>query len=267
MCTLSAMLLPARHCRSREAETDGAVLRVVCNRDEKRTRAEALPPIRRTFGDRTGVLPIDPLSRGTWIGMNDAGLVLCLLNATIRNERNDATATRTGLLRSRGEIIPSLLACESVREAIDQAARLDAHQFPPFRLIAISRTQLGSVSSDHESLCFQPVRSMRAPYMATSSSLGDECVDPIRRELFAELFKTSRDALEAQHRFHTHQWADRKHLSVTMTRPDARTVSRTIAEVGRDCVRMTYCALSEIPTQSDTPESMMLELAPAEARV
>ncbi len=268
MCTVSAILHPGFFGRiaNETSRSDSArVLRIVCNRDEKRTRTEALPPICRECGDRTAILPIDPLSRGTWIGVNDAGLALCLLNATVRGGREMTAAGRTGLLRSRGEIIPSLLDCETVSEAIGRAVRLESREFPPFRLIAASRTHLGMVASDQKSLCVQQLRPLQTHFMATSSSLGDELVDPVRRELFGELLHKSNDACEAQQRFHSHQWPDRKHLSVLMARPDARTVSRTIVEVGSDFARLTYCSLAEVQAPLSAPESMTLELATAEA--
>lgn len=267
MCTVSAVLLPSptgcgsdQHSSSENAQ----LLRIMCNRDEKRTRTEALPPIRRKFGERTAILPIDPLSRGTWIGVNDAGLALCILNATVRADRPWTTRMRTAPIRSRGQIIPSLLDCESVGEAIDRAAAIESSEFPPFRLIAASRTHLGVVASDQNVVRVQQLRRLQSPFMATSSGLGDELVDPLRRELFGECLRNCVDASEAQQRFHAHQWPDRKHLSVQMARADARTVSRTFVEVGCDFVRMTYLSLAEVP-QANSPRSSTLGLYSAGA--
>ncbi|MGH7243592.1 MAG: NRDE family protein [Phycisphaerales bacterium] len=268
MCTVSVILhpqLPARASNMSSRRDSAQVLRIVCNRDEKRVRTEALPPICREFGERTAILPIDPLSRGTWIGVNDAGLALCLLNATVRDSHTTTARGRKGLLKSRGEIIPSLLNCETVDEAIGRVARLDSREFPPFRLISASRTHIGMVASARDSVSVQQLQPLRAPFMATSSSLGDELVAPIRRELFGECLRSCPDTLEAQRRFHSHQWPDRKNLSVLMSRPDARTVSRTIVEVGSEFVRMTYCALSEVQAPSIAAESKALELVPTEA--
>lgn len=265
MCTVSAILglgVIGRISSERSPGESAPLLRIVCNRDEKRTRTEALPPVCREFGERTAILPIDPLSRGTWIGVNDAGLALCLLNATVRGGRGGTP--HAGLLRSRGEIIPSLLDCETVNEAIDRAARLESREFPPFRLIAFSRTHVGMVASEPSGLRVLQLRPMRAPFMATSSSLGDELVEPIRSELFGEVLRESSDAFEAQHRFHSHQWPDRRHMSVLMARPDARTVSRTIVEVRSDSVRMTYRSLAETHSTMSASESMVLPLISAE---
>lgn len=100
--------------------------------------------------------------------------------------------------------------------------------------------------------------------MATSSSLGDELVDPVRRELFGECLRHAVDPCEAQDRFHSHQWPDRRHVSVLMARPDARTVSRTIVQIGRDHVRMTYRSLPEVQASMTATKTLTLELAASE---
>jgi hypothetical protein len=217
-----------------------------------------MPPVWREFGGRAAILPIDPLSGGTWIGVNDAGLVLCLLNAT---NRDLAALPRPGALRSRGEIIPSLLDCVAVGEAIGRAARLDCTEFPPFRLVAAGRTHVGVLASSGRIPTVQRVSPIRKPFLITSSGLGDELVDRPRRALFREFLRTSESPHLAQNRFHTHQWPDRAHLSVLMSRADARTVSRTIVELGADFARMTYFALTEAPTPQQPAGSMTLELS------
>ena len=68
MCTLTILPL------------GGASTRLAFNRDEQRTRPAALPPQVRQFGGRTALMPVDPVSDGTWLAVNDAGLVLALHN-------------------------------------------------------------------------------------------------------------------------------------------------------------------------------------------
>ena len=72
-------LLDRQHRRAgRLARLERAV-RVVCNRDELRSRAAALPPRVCTFGERRAVMPIDLVSGGTWIAANRA-------NGTVRSK-------------------------------------------------------------------------------------------------------------------------------------------------------------------------------------
>ena len=82
MCTLTV---------SRDAER----LRVTMNRDEARSRAEEHPPTRTAEGGSPPILcPRDGQRGGTWIGVNGAGLVGCLLNL-YEAENPDAPPART----------------------------------------------------------------------------------------------------------------------------------------------------------------------------
>jgi len=245
MCTVTAVLLHGGDCRS---IGDAPVLRVICNRDEARTRADAIPPLRREFADRTAILPIDPLSQGTWIGVNDAGLVLCLLNASSMRP-----SVRSRPLRSRGDIVPSLLDCDSVAEVVARADRINPLEFPPFRLLAITRDQLAVLAADQSTLNVQYTRPMADPFFITSSSLGDEIVEMPRRQLFGDLVLTAPDLAAAQHTFHAHQWPGRLHLSVQMSRADARTVSRTVVEVAGSYARMIYHSVPDGPLAPNAP--------------
>src|SRR5206468_9651830 len=88
MCTVTVIRLPhdpARAGGGRSAPGWGGRprggIRVASNRDELRSRAPGLAPEVRGFGSRRAMMPIDPVSGGTWIAVNDAGLAMTLLNA------------------------------------------------------------------------------------------------------------------------------------------------------------------------------------------
>lgn len=239
MCTLTAIQPETRR-------GDEPLFRVVVNRDEQRTRADALPPRVAHTGNLDSIFPIDPASRGTWIGVNTAGLVLAVLNANPMHR----PANRPGL-RSRGEIVPALLACDSVTAALAAASEIQAQHFPPFRLVAIERDRLGVVLGDSDRVTVQTLRRFDTPFLATSSGLGDHVVEQPRRELFnATVLRGVSDIVDRQDAFHRHSWADRHHISVEMSRSDARTVSRTTIEVFRDSVRLTYRSLQEVDTRT-----------------
>ena len=70
-----------RSLASRPAESRG--VRIVCNRDESRLRPAARPPELRRFGQHQALMPIDPISDGTWIGVSDAPLAAVLMNVYI----------------------------------------------------------------------------------------------------------------------------------------------------------------------------------------
>jgi hypothetical protein len=84
-------------------------MRMVCNRDESRSRPAALPPQVREFGKQRAILPIDPVSGGTWIAASSAGLAMTLLNSYPAPAGPLAPGATEELLESRGTIIPYLL--------------------------------------------------------------------------------------------------------------------------------------------------------------
>lgn len=211
-------------------------IRLACNRDEKRSRRAALPPVVRTFGNRKAILPIDPVSDGTWIAVNDAGLAATLLNVNPADARRPPAAGRD----SRGTIIPRLMHCESVADGLAIARELDPLRFPPFRLVLLDPARLAEVRSDGQSLVWNDGDLALQPVMFTSSGLGDELVERPRRELFEEMFSQDGDPLVQQARFHQHQWPDRPQLSVRMSRADACTVSLTIVEIDGNNVALSY---------------------------
>jgi hypothetical protein len=198
----------------------------VCNRDERRTRPDALGPCLRHIRRRAAAFPLDPLSGGTWIGVNDAGLVLALLNRTVGAVAVDRPR------QSRGIIIPPLLAHDTLDAVVERANRILPDRFEPFRLIALQGMALAVVTSDgHELSC--DAGAVDRPLMFTSSSLGDVRVEWPRRELFERMVvrAPAAERPKAQDRFHRHRWRARPALSVLMARQDARTVSRTVIEI------------------------------------
>lgn len=82
---------------------------VASNRDEDRSRP-SLPPQRELRGGVTVLSPRDLLAGGTWIGVNDRGLVALLTN------RSDLpTPPSPG--RSRGLLVRELLDCRDLASA------------------------------------------------------------------------------------------------------------------------------------------------------
>lgn len=225
MCTLTVVPLP------------GGRVRLAFNRDEKRTRPPGLPPTLRRFGARVALLPTDPVSGGTWLAVNDADLVLAILNANPPN-------LGCGLppRRSRGEIIPALLECETPATALGVLERTTRYpDFAPFRLVMIGSGVGADVRWDGR----QPMVMNRligsTPLLFTSSGLGDQLVEGVRQELFDDLFAgPAEEWSAAQDEFHRHRWPGREHLSVNMVRADARTVSHAVIELGENGADFVY---------------------------
>ncbi len=240
MCTVT--IIPLEHG-----------IRMACNRDESPLRPAALPPRVVAFAKRQALMPIDPVSGGTWIAANDAGLIVTLLNYYAAPHDRNAPPPR----RSRGTIIPSLLDAATLAEAFARTGAIVADDFADFRLVLADRESVAEVLLDKATLVPKPPAPIDRPLLFTSSGLGENVVAPPRRALFEEFFACQspsaergacaaplawRSGSEIQDAFHRHSWPDRRHLSVCMRRPDARTVSYTVVEHESDGVRMMYHA-------------------------
>ena len=67
MCTISWLHEPDGH-------------QLLCNRDEKHERLQALGPKVECREDLAFIAPIDRNYSGTWVAVNEYGVSLCLLN-------------------------------------------------------------------------------------------------------------------------------------------------------------------------------------------
>lgn len=215
-------------------------LRLICNRDESRTRPDALDPIWRRIGPRTACFPVDPLSGGTWIGLNDAGLALALLNSN--TDGNPATGPR----QSRGTIIPPLLACKTFEDLVERAHAIVAEDFAAFRLVAIHAGRIAVILGNGRDLSCR-TDTINRPVVFTSSSLGDHVVAGPRRALFERMVlrRPANAWLGAQRLFHRHRWPSQPAISVQMTRPDGRTVSRTVIDLSSRNIALHYRPLRQ----------------------
>ncbi len=254
--------------------------RLVTNRDERHSRAVAKPPTMRTCGDRQAVMPIDPISDGTWVAMNDAGLAITLLNLNPptppysshapSDSPNSSDASESGAaLQSRGGIIPRLMAHASVDDALADVDSFDTSIYAPFTLVLVNDRHVGHVRWDGQRLTIEPSQLADGPRMFTSSGLGDHHVELPRRALFDQMIRhhdfTPDELVATQDSFHRHRWPDRPHLSVCMRRDDARTVSMTVVERLANRMRMTY--YNNAPDVARDPMVYELPIDPAFVKV
>jgi len=239
MCTLTIIST---------GEADSRRVRIECNRDESRLRPGAKPSEQRTCGERQVLMPIDPISNGTWIGVSDAGVAAVLMNVYIAQvEKEIEILPRTRPLVSRGTIIPHVLAAKDLAEAIERFRLLNPRDFEPFRLILVDRAHWLEIVWAAEQLSIDPVTPLDQPLFFTSSGLGDDIVATPRRQLFDEMLTAdadhpASDLVAAQDAFHRHVWPGREFASVWMTRPEARTQSITWCELNASDVTMRYAA-------------------------
>lgn len=224
MCTLSVI---------RRAS---GVVRLVCNRDEQRTRLRSRGPEVRELGARRAIMPIDANAGGTWIGVNDLGVAACLINASVG--RGDI---ERGAMRSRGEIVPRALMESTLRGAAASVLETSAGDYPPFRVLVCDVEGAVVLASDGRRVARVEELSHTSAVMLTSSGLGDEVVEGPRRAVFEEMVAAGFD----QDAFHARRCEGAGHLGVAMARADARTVSRTSIELGEALATLEHAWLGE----------------------
>lgn len=232
MCTVSWL---------RQAE--GYVL--LSNRDERHTRKPASGP---RVGNSRGVsfvAPVDGDYGGSWIGANQFGLTLCLLNRYVdhrgaRLGTADESADPDRDYASRGLLLSDLLDCRHCEDASERLNDIDLSRFRPFTLLALS--------SDHTPILIDwngAERSIEIDAEArmplTSSSFQGPNVTTVRRNVFAEMVsQRGRVDTALLHQFHRSHLHERGPYSVCMHRDDAATVSLSIVTVTKDAVEFVY---------------------------
>lgn len=205
------------------------------NRDERLSRARGLPP---RFDRRAGVAwlaPVDGAAGGTWIAVNQHGLLLALLNRT-----DEGALPRSGA-RSRGSIIPTLVASPDAKSSDKGLVALDLRDCAPFRLL-VRDPETGAIRAHSWNGNLLSAEELDpAAGLVCSSSLGDTRVTlartPIWKRLLAAGSPLTLEALRAFQRSHEPApSAD----SVCMHRDDAETVSHVEIQISRNRATMTY---------------------------
>jgi hypothetical protein len=228
---------------------DGDGYELLCNRDEKLSRAPALPPqIRERHGVRY-VAPMDGNFGGAWIGTNEFGVSICLLNGA------GGAAGR----RSRGLLIPELLTGSSNMEVAGRISESDLSPYAAFTLAILEPGQYTMVVEwDGQEKAIVPYGE---PYMPlVSSSFDPQGVQTRRREEFTRRLDTA-GKLDSSVLFAFHESHGRRAdaYSPCMHRPDARTVSFSWVRVTDSTVKFFYTP--EAPCQWTPGQSVALELA------
>lgn len=252
MCTLSYLPEVTAEDGARvEAGSRAGARRIFFNRDELLSRAPARAPAQ--FRGRGGVylMPVDPDSGGSWMGLHSAGFFVCLLNnyppASRTKPATSPTSSITPItpasppsppspitpgLRSRGLLIRDILEMGRLPDIELLRTGLDCYK--PFFLAFLSREE--SRIWEWDGIVFRPVSSgagssgagSSGAGMLSSSSFEPERVLAARRRCFEGLPGHSAAALR---RFHRHR-GRRPDEGVLMRRSDACTVS--ISEICLD---------------------------------
>jgi transport and Golgi organization protein 2 len=222
MCTVTWLRQP-----------DGYLL--FCNRDESRTRKPALGPRTEILHGVSYVAPIDQDQGGAWIGANEFGVTLCLLN-----RYQDTSIAADAGYTSRGWLLRNLLDSNDSNGVHKRVQATDLDSFKPFTL-AILTSKEAAVRIDWTGQECLVHANAEAQMPLTSSSFDDATVNNLRREQLGQMIsEVGRLDAELLKRFHCSHLPESGPISVCMHREDACTVSLSMLKVGRKSVEFSY---------------------------
>ena len=208
---------------------------LVMNRDERRTRAKASPPVLLEPPGLSAMAPVDGEAQGSWIAVNARGHSLALLNRW-----EDSPLRSEGAFVSRGILVLALARLEDtgkVRAAL-QSANLQSYR--PFTLVSLTPGSSphafdwnGSALSDSAGA---------EPGMIRTSSGSDQAgAERVRGALFREAReRKGRLTLEDLVTLHRSHEPVRGPLSICMHREEATTVSCSVITVSPRLVSFRY---------------------------
>lgn len=174
-------------------------------------------------------------SGGTWIGCNQHGVTLSLLNWNVTASN---TLTKQ---RSRGTLIPQLIGKSTPDEVAKELGRLSLDGLLPFRLVGIfhgdqriSEWRWDSASLEASSFPWQP-------HHWFSSGASDEMAERIRGEACRVAWlEQDAGSLPWLRALHSSHGVSRGPFSVCAHRPDAGTVSYSEIVLAANVVSFRY---------------------------
>jgi hypothetical protein len=205
-------------------ETGG--YRLLCNRDERRSRRAAIEPHAEHRHGVQFLAPVDGEYGGTWLSVNEFGLGLCLLNGACVSETVSGSGGRT-----RGAIPLALADAYSARVVCERLSSMDLTPYAAFTLVILEPDLPAALAEwNGAELALIPFGDPYLPLI--SSSVDPAGVRARRRELFD-------GDLEAFHRSHADGLSA---YSPCMHRDDAETVSFSEVRVNEAAVELRYSA-------------------------
>ena len=245
MCTVALLQGPAGH------------LILAGNRDEQRTRKRALPPSHVRIQGTLALMPIDADAGGTWIGVNERGLVASILNAY----EEDAWFEPATPVMSRGVILQDMLGAHDPEHAstLLSLRQRDLARTRAFQVLVAKAepTWSGFIARwDGRALETRPIL---GPELLISSGMFLSQVRVARAQALSQLQWSQDDEAILQAFAQVDPVSGRPDaLSVCMAREDARTVSHTLIRVSPGQAQITY--LDGPPCDSPPRHSQQLRL-------
>lgn len=227
------------------------------NRDEQRRRPPALPPRERIHGGLRSLYPSEE-DGGTWIGINQAGLSMALINWYSKQQLGEPP------IFGRGRIIPSLLVHHDADAAAEALFSLPLGRINPFRMIIVDRRASRIIELASDSLRPEKVDRPWTRAHWFSSGFKEDEVSSFRRNTFekeAAVSVKDADWIRKMHRSHDPQKGP---FSICMHREDACTVSFTEIAVSDVKISLRYHAGSPCAdiTETALPQALDADRSP-----
>lgn len=203
------------------------------NRDESPDR-EALSPDFYTINNTKMLLPKDPLSGGTWLGVSENKRVICLLNGGFSIHKREKEYRL-----SRGVVVNDLLSSENIEIAIND---YDLNNIEPFTLIVsdwVSHLQFYELVWDGEIKHFSKL-SLETHIWSSSTLYSNEMKE--ERRVWFSNFKKENRLLNSEKLMQFHKTAGKDNLDfgVIMDRGNVKTTSITQVEKTKSTLNMSY---------------------------
>ncbi len=203
---------------------EDAPILIAANREERFDRASLSP--RKYRGPPSYVCGLDQQAGGTWLGVNQHGLLVAVTN----RHRAGLTASP----RSRGLLCRDLLACESAKEAVVMAREtLTAGSYAGANYLCLDRDH-GAVVHGGQQIETRDIEP--GLHLLTNGDLDDpdDRVHTLSRRLIGDAH------IETVDRFLEVTACVCAHKSVVIRRPDAGTVSADQIAVTRNAADAVY---------------------------
>jgi len=223
------------------------------NRDESRTRTPALPPAALERDGVRFLAPIDADAGGTWIGVNQFGVTVSLLN-----RYHDTPVEPGGPRTSRGLLVLELLPARSALDVVAQLGDRALGEFQPFTVCAADRA--GRVHlADWTGAELRAGSTDRPGMVRTSSGHDQAAAERLRAITLAGLAADPAAITPGLlGRFHRSHLPERGPFSVCMHRPEAETRSLTTILVAGGVAGLEY--LPGAPCEAAAPSQHRLSL-------
>ncbi len=213
------------------------------NRDESLQRISANPPDVFTGAGHTMLYPTEPAG-GTWVGVNDVGLTLALINwyAPSGGDTCNFCGYRDARASvSRGIVVPCLLSVTTLSEVRKRIAHLPLGNIAPFRLLAFSPRErlVGEFRWERQTL--DEVPHTWAPRHWFSSGYDEPRAQHERGRIASAAWCEPRaGSLDWLRRLHASHEPARGPFCFCMHRQDAASVSYTEVVVTAKTATMRY---------------------------